>query len=91
MLEKFGADINKALLAKKKRIEMYTKASFKASNQKIEQIWKTQQEEIQKLNNEYSQQFLSVLQQWELDMQKFEEQGEKLTVSITIDFIITLL
>ncbi|EDM17006.1 synaptonemal complex protein 3 [Rattus norvegicus] len=79
MLEKFGADINKALLAKKKRIEMYTKASFKASNQKIEQIWKTQQEEIQKLNNEYSQQFLSVLQQWELDMQKFEEQGEKLT------------
>lgn len=46
----------------------------------------------QKLNNEYSQQFLSVLQQWELDMQKFEEQGEKLTVSITIDFnIITLL
>ncbi|XP_059101506.1 synaptonemal complex protein 3 [Peromyscus eremicus] len=79
MLEKFGADINKALLAKRKRIEMYTKASFKASNQKIEQIWKTQQEEIQKLNSEYSQQFLSVLQQWELDMQKFEEQGEKLT------------
>ncbi|XP_028736157.2 synaptonemal complex protein 3 [Peromyscus leucopus] len=79
MLEKFGADINKALLAKRKRIEMYTKASFKASNQKIEQIWKTQQEEIQKLNSEYSQQFLSVLQQWELDIQKFEEQGEKLT------------
>ncbi|XP_038170446.1 synaptonemal complex protein 3 [Arvicola amphibius] len=79
MLEKFGADINKALLAKRKRIEMYTKASFKASNQKIEQIWKTQQEEIQKLNSEYSQQFMSMLQQWELDMQKFEEQGEKLT------------
>lgn len=32
---------------------------------------------------------MSVLQQWELDIQKFEEQGEKLTVSITIDFIIT--
>ncbi|KAK7813695.1 hypothetical protein U0070_001401 [Myodes glareolus] len=79
MLEKFGADINKALLAKRKRIEMYTKASFKASNQKIEQIWKTQQEEIQKLNSEYSQQFMSMFQQWELDMQKFEEQGEKLT------------
>ncbi|CAO2581339.1 Synaptonemal complex protein 3 [Lemmus lemmus] len=79
MLEKFGADINKALLAKRKRIEMYTKASFKASNQKIEQIWKTQQEEIQKLNSEYSQQLMSMFQQWELDMQKFEEQGEKLT------------
>ena len=45
----------------------------------------------QKLNNEYSQQFMNVLQQWELDIQKFEEQGEKLSVSITIDFIITLL
>lgn len=42
----------------------------------------------QKLNSEYSQQFMSVLQQWELDMQKFEEQGEKLTVSIITDFII---
>lgn len=40
----------------------------------------------QKLNSEYSQQFMSMFQQWELDMQKFEEQGEKLTVSITTDF-----
>lgn len=29
---------------------------------------------------------MSMFQQWELDMQKFEEQGEKLTVSITTDF-----
>lgn len=34
---------------------------------------------------------MSMFQQWELDMQKFEEQGEKLTVSITTDFIINLL
>ncbi|XP_008830840.1 synaptonemal complex protein 3 [Nannospalax galili] len=78
MLEKFGAGINKALLAKRRRIEMYTKASFKASNQKIEQIWKTQQEQTKKLNSEYSQQLTSLLQQWDLDMQKFEEQEEKL-------------
>ncbi|XP_004418081.1 PREDICTED: synaptonemal complex protein 3 [Ceratotherium simum simum] len=45
MLERFGADINKALLAKRKRLEMYTKSSLKTSNQKIEHVWKTQQEQ----------------------------------------------
>ncbi|KAJ7329082.1 hypothetical protein JRQ81_015256 [Phrynocephalus forsythii] len=78
MLERFGADINKALLAKRKRLEMYTKASLKTSNQKIEHVWKTQQEQRQKVNQEYSQQFLHVFQQWDADIQKAEEQEEKL-------------
>ncbi|XP_076967911.1 synaptonemal complex protein 3-like isoform X2 [Tamandua tetradactyla] len=78
MLERFGVDINKALLAKRKRLEMYTKASLRTSNQRIEHVWKTQQEQRQKLNQEYSQQFLAVFQQWDVDMQKAEEQEEKL-------------
>uniref|UniRef100_A0A8C5S1E5 XLR/SYCP3/FAM9 domain-containing protein n=1 Tax=Laticauda laticaudata TaxID=8630 RepID=A0A8C5S1E5_LATLA len=78
MLERFGADINKALLAKRKRLEMYTKASLKTSNQKIGFVWKTQQEQRQKVNHEYSQQFLHVFQQWDADIQKAEEQEEKL-------------
>lgn len=82
MLERFGADINKALLAKRKRLEMYTKASLKTSNQKIELVWKTQQEQRQKLNQEYSQQFLHVFQQWDTDIQKTEEQEEKLMNAI---------
>ncbi|KAF4022580.1 hypothetical protein G4228_014453 [Cervus hanglu yarkandensis] len=72
------ADINKSLLAKRKRLEMYTKASLKTSNQKLENVWKTQQEQRQKLNQEYSQQFLTLFQQWDMDMQKAEEQEEKL-------------
>ncbi|KAI1239247.1 hypothetical protein IHE44_0012361 [Lamprotornis superbus] len=72
------ADINKALLAKRKRLEMYTKASLKTSNQKIEHVWKTQQEQRQKLNHEFSQQFLTLFQQWDVDVQKAEEQEEKL-------------
>ncbi|KAF7240654.1 Synaptonemal complex protein 3 [Varanus komodoensis] len=75
---KFRADINKALLAKRKRLEMYTKASLKTSNQKIELVWKTQQEHRQKINHEYSQQFLHIFQQWDADIQKAEEQEEKL-------------
>ncbi|XP_062989440.1 synaptonemal complex protein 3 [Elgaria multicarinata webbii] len=77
MLERVGADINKALLAKRKRLEIYTKASLKTSNQKIELIRKTQ-EHRQKINHEYSQQFLHVFQQWDADIQKAEEQEEKL-------------
>ncbi|XP_006871158.1 PREDICTED: synaptonemal complex protein 3 [Chrysochloris asiatica] len=79
MLERFGADINKALLAKKKKLELYTQASFKNSNQKIESVWKAQQEQRHKLSQEYSQQFQSLFQQWDMDMQKTEEQEEKLT------------
>lgn len=42
----------------------------------------------QKLNQEYSQQFLTLFQQWDLDMQKAEEQEEKILVGIMIRFII---
>ncbi|KAJ8261996.1 hypothetical protein GJAV_G00160910 [Gymnothorax javanicus] len=78
MLERFGADISKALLAKRKRLETYTKSTLKGSNQKLEQLWKTQQCQRQKLTQEYSQQVFFVLQQWENDVQKSEEQEEKL-------------
>ncbi|XP_027631513.1 synaptonemal complex protein 3 [Tupaia chinensis] len=78
MLERFGADINKALIAKQKRLEMYTKASIKTSNQKLDHVWKTQQDQRQKLGQEFSQQFMTVFEQWDLDMQKTEEQEEKL-------------
>lgn len=42
----------------------------------------------QKLNQEYSQQFLTLFQQWDIDLQKVEEQEEKLAVSNTLNFII---
>ncbi|NXG53037.1 SYCP3 protein, partial [Psilopogon haemacephalus] len=74
----WSSDINKALLAKRKRLEMYTKASLKTSNQKIEHVWKMQQDQRLKLNHEFSQQFLNLFQQWDVDLQKAEEQEEKL-------------
>ncbi|XP_008054694.1 synaptonemal complex protein 3 [Carlito syrichta] len=78
ILQRFGADINKAILAKKKRLEMYAKASVKTSNQKIEYLWKTQKEQRQKLYQDYYQQFLTLFQQWDTDIQKTQEQEEKL-------------
>ncbi|XP_036154531.1 synaptonemal complex protein 3 [Myotis myotis] len=78
ILERFGANISNALNTKKKRLALYTKISLKTSNQKIEHIWKTQQEQRQKLSQEYSQQFLTLFQQWETDIQNSKKQEEKL-------------
>lgn len=38
----FPADISKAMQAKRKRLETFTKSSLKGSNQKLEQLWRTQ-------------------------------------------------
>ncbi|XP_016378684.1 synaptonemal complex protein 3-like [Sinocyclocheilus rhinocerous] len=78
MLERFGADISKAMQTKRKRLEVLTKNSLKGSTQKLEQMWKSQQNQRQKLTQDYSQQVLSVLQHWGTDVQKSEEQEEKL-------------
>ncbi|XP_047392860.1 synaptonemal complex protein 3-like [Sciurus carolinensis] len=78
MLQEVGADITQALLARRKRFEMNTDASLKIINENIEHIRKIQQEQRQNLHYKYSQQFLPLFQQWDIDVQKAEEQEEKL-------------
>ena len=39
------ADISKSMASKRKRLEGFTQASLKTSNKKVEEVWKTQQEE----------------------------------------------
>nr|KAG5700981.1 hypothetical protein BaRGS_022692 [Batillaria attramentaria] len=79
MLELFGADISKTLSNKKKRLEHLTQTSVKTSTKKVEEIWKAQQHERNKLQEEYCRQAESVFQQWETDIEKMKEQEEKLT------------
>ncbi|XP_048780789.1 synaptonemal complex protein 3-like [Ostrea edulis] len=78
MLECFGADISKTLVSKRKRLEQYTQNSLKCSTKKVEDIWKMQQAERQKLQDEYVRQVGTVFQQWESDLEKSKEQEEKL-------------
>ncbi|KAG3273159.1 synaptonemal complex protein 3 [Ictidomys tridecemlineatus] len=78
MLQEVGADITQALLARRKRFEMNTDASLKIINENIEHIRKIQQEQRQNLHYKYSQQFLPLFQQWDIEVQKAEEQEEKL-------------
>ncbi|XP_075999747.1 synaptonemal complex protein 3 [Genypterus blacodes] len=78
MLEKFGANISKVMQAKKSRLECLTKSYMKGSQHKLEQLWNNHHGQRQKLTVQYSQQVSSVLQQWETEAQRVEEQEEKL-------------
>uniref|UniRef100_A0A8C0RKZ0 XLR/SYCP3/FAM9 domain-containing protein n=2 Tax=Canis lupus familiaris TaxID=9615 RepID=A0A8C0RKZ0_CANLF len=78
MLQGLGVGIKQALLAKRKMFEANAKASLKTTNEKIEQGWKIQQEQRQNLHFKYSQQFLTLLWEWDTDMRKAQEQEAKL-------------
>ncbi|XP_005674029.1 synaptonemal complex protein 3-like isoform X2 [Sus scrofa] len=78
VLEGFQVDIKQALIAKRKKFEMNTKASIKTAKEKIDRVWKTQQEQRQNLHLEYSQQFQTLFREWDIDIQKAQEQEEKL-------------
>ncbi|KAI0208128.1 Synaptonemal complex protein 3 [Lamellibrachia satsuma] len=82
MFECFGADIAKTVATKRKRLEQYTQSSLKSSSRKVEDIWKIQQNERQKLNEEFQKQANAIIQQWETDVEKGREQEEKLQVLI---------
>lgn len=78
MLDCFGADISKTLVAKRKRLEQYTQNSLKTQGKKVEDIWKNQQAERQRLGEEFRKQVASVFGQWESDLEKTKDQEEKL-------------
>ncbi|KAM5128790.1 synaptonemal complex protein 3-like [Callospermophilus lateralis] len=78
MLAKFQGDIKKVLQAKRRNLKMSISASVKTIQQKIEHVLKIQHEQREELYEEYSQQFATLVQMWNLDVKKVKEQGEKL-------------
>lgn len=80
LLESFEADITKTMASKRKRLETFTQNKMKNSNKRVEEIWKVQQGERQKLYDEYCYQVNNILQQWENDLSKSKEQEEKFLI-----------
>ncbi|XP_065772089.1 synaptonemal complex protein 3-like [Muntiacus reevesi] len=78
MLEEFRVDMKQALLAKRKKFEMNTRATIKITNEKLDSVWKTHQEQRQNLYLKYAQQFQTLFREWDIDMKKAQEQEEKL-------------
>ncbi|XP_023816052.1 synaptonemal complex protein 3 [Oryzias latipes] len=78
MLEKFGAEINKAMHAKQKHLEGLTKNHMVGSQHKLEQLWSNYHGQRKKTTQQFSQQVSAALQQWEAEAHRSEEQEEKL-------------
>ncbi|CAD7682895.1 unnamed protein product [Nyctereutes procyonoides] len=78
MMERFEGEIKELFDENRKRVMMETKASVESINQKIERVWKTQEEQTQELHHEYSQEFLTLFQELAIDIQKTKEEEEKL-------------
>lgn len=78
LLNSFGADISKTLSAKRKRLTTFTNASMKTSNRKYDELFTSQNDEREKLQDEFSKQIGSVFTQWEGDIQKSKDAEEKL-------------
>lgn len=79
MLEKFGVNINKAMQAKKRRLETLTRNYMKGSQDKLEQQWGVHRSQRQRLTQQYREQVSVAIQQWETEAQRGEEHEEKMS------------
>ncbi|KAL2090517.1 hypothetical protein ACEWY4_012780 [Coilia grayii] len=78
MIHQFGADVNKAFMAKRKQFQNFTSSSLKTSSQKMAQFWQNQQKDRSQLTEDYASQFNAVFQQWKADLHKTKDMDEKL-------------
>uniref|UniRef100_A0A673TLR9 XLR/SYCP3/FAM9 domain-containing protein n=1 Tax=Suricata suricatta TaxID=37032 RepID=A0A673TLR9_SURSU len=76
MLEVSKDDMRKMLDEKRKRLMMDTNASTESDYQKIDEVWIAQNEQRKKLYREYSQQFLTLFQEWDENVQKVKKEEE---------------
>uniref|UniRef100_A0AAY5EN50 XLR/SYCP3/FAM9 domain-containing protein n=1 Tax=Electrophorus electricus TaxID=8005 RepID=A0AAY5EN50_ELEEL len=72
-----AADKNKAFGAKRKWLESFTSSSLQMNQQKVRELWRSQQKARTQMSEDYCTQFSSVFQQWESDMQRSKDQDEK--------------
>ncbi|XP_029786444.1 synaptonemal complex protein 3-like [Suricata suricatta] len=78
MLQGPEVQVTEVLHAKRRMFERDRKASIKATTATIEHVWKMQEEERQNLRLKYSQQCLTLFQEWDVDLQKAREQEKRL-------------
>ncbi|XP_038597732.1 synaptonemal complex protein 3-like isoform X2 [Tachyglossus aculeatus] len=78
ILERFKADTRKTVFAKRKRLEEDTNALLQVTNQKLEQIWQTEEEQRNMIQKDYSQHFLTIFEQWDENIKRAEECEEKI-------------
>ncbi|XP_036082954.1 synaptonemal complex protein 3 [Rousettus aegyptiacus] len=80
MLAGIEGDMRKVLQAKRKRFITNTNASLEVINQKLIGSRKKHQEKRLKHYHKYSQQFTTLFQEWDADVQKAKAQEERLAI-----------
>ncbi|XP_013389268.1 synaptonemal complex protein 3-like [Lingula anatina] len=65
-------------MSKRKKLEQLTQNSLKKGHVKVDEVLIRQQNERQRLHEEYDKQVSNVLQQLETDLEKTKEQEEKI-------------
>ncbi|XP_028616052.1 synaptonemal complex protein 3-like [Grammomys surdaster] len=80
-MKNIGAHLNNVVLEKKKRMESYIKDVVKDCDRHIKQHWKVLQDEVRDFKIEYTEQIITLFQQWDSDMKKLGDLEENLTNS----------
>ncbi|NP_001395839.1 uncharacterized protein LOC100360496 [Rattus norvegicus] len=78
ILGNIGVDINRALSAKRQRLETTARQSFAGVEQKMKEVWNSHEDAMAQLNEESAQAFANLFERWDADFKKFREQYEKL-------------
>lgn len=78
-MENIGAHLSSAVVEKKRRMESYIKDVVKDCDKHIKQHWKVHQDEVREFKIEYTEQIITLFQQWDFDMKNVEDLEDNLT------------
>ncbi|XP_067129328.1 synaptonemal complex protein 3-like [Centruroides vittatus] len=78
LLECFGSDINKCLVAKRRRLEQFIQDTIRATTRRVLEATKIQTNERRRLMDEFRKQLSTFIQQSEIELDKIKESEDKL-------------
>ncbi|XP_051034571.1 synaptonemal complex protein 3 [Phodopus roborovskii] len=80
-MENIGANLSSAVTEKKRRMEAYIKGVVKDCNKSIKQHLKFHEDEVREFKIEYTEQIITLFQQWDFDIKQLGDQEDKLTAN----------
>ncbi|GIX75257.1 synaptonemal complex protein 3 [Caerostris extrusa] len=78
LLERFSSDLNKTMLAKRRKLEQFTQESTRSTTKKVLETNKMQSAERRQLLEQFQNQLNAVIQQGETEVEKIKEAEDKL-------------
>ncbi|GFR31754.1 synaptonemal complex protein 3 [Trichonephila clavata] len=78
LLERFSSDLNKTMLAKRRKLEQFTQESTRSTARKVLETNKIQSAERGKLIEQFQNQMNAVIQQGETEVEKLKDAEDKL-------------